>query len=492
MHDLECLNISKRFGSFTAVDDVSFQIPAGSFFSILGPSGCGKTTLMRMIAGFEEPASGDIRIKGNSVLGTPPNRRNVKMVFQHLALFPMMNVGENIAYGLRCHGAGRADIKRKVADVLARVGLPGVEAKEISQLSGGQKQRIAIARCMVLEPDVLLLDEPLGALDLKLRERMKVELKLLQHQFATTFVYITHDQSEALVMSDQVAVMNAGKFEQVGTPQELYYNPNTAFVAGFVGDSNRWRGRVVSAGNDGCKSRRRRDPVGRSPRAERRGAQPGDAWRFSSGPDAIAIALKGTAARPAENNVLNGCVDSLLFNGADSRVLVQIGDGRSRSGGVERSGALADLRAGDSIELVWPHRQTNCFRSKWIGRDVVQRRRASDVKLAADAAAPLAASSDRPAARRHCRDSLREKLGPRPIHLWPVELRRFRFTRADLLEHAAADRGDSILVTAVTLVIAFPVAYYIAKVALAGETRAALFLLCRAALGERSCVRLAG
>jgi spermidine/putrescine transport system ATP-binding protein len=203
MHDLECLNVSKRFGSFTAVDDVSFQIPAGSFFSILGPSGCGKTTLMRMIAGFEEPASGDIRIKGNSVLGTPPNRRNVKMVFQHLALFPMMNVGENIAYGLRCHGAGRADIKRKVADVLARVGLPGVEAKEISQLSGGQKQRIVIARCMVLEPDVLLLDEPLGALDLKLRERMKVELKLLQHQFATTFVYITHDQSEALVMSDQ-------------------------------------------------------------------------------------------------------------------------------------------------------------------------------------------------------------------------------------------------------------------------------------------------
>ena len=235
--DLECVDLSKRFGPFTAVDDVSFGVPRGSFFSILGPSGCGKTTLMRMIAGFETPSAGDIRLKGKSVVGMPPNRRNVKMVFQHLALFPMMNVGENIAYGLRCRGEGRAEIERKVADVLARIGLPGVAGKEVSQLSGGQKQRIAIARCMVLEPDVLLLDEPLGALDLKLRERMKIELKQLQSQFATTFLYITHDQSEALVMSDRVAVMNAGRFDQVGSPQELYHQPASAFVAGFVGDS---------------------------------------------------------------------------------------------------------------------------------------------------------------------------------------------------------------------------------------------------------------
>jgi spermidine/putrescine transport system ATP-binding protein len=241
-YDLECLGITKRFGAFTAVNNVSFDIPSGSFFSILGPSGCGKTTLMRMIAGFEEPSAGDIRLKGRSVTGTPPNKRNVKMVFQHLALFPMMNVGENIAYGLRCAGLNRDEIKRRVGDVLARIGLPGVADKEINQLSGGQKQRIAIARCMVLEPDVLLLDEPLGALDLKLREHMKIELKLLQHQFDTTFVYITHDQSEALVMSDRVAVMNGGRFEQVGTPQELYHSPSDGFVAGFVGDSNRWQG----------------------------------------------------------------------------------------------------------------------------------------------------------------------------------------------------------------------------------------------------------
>src|SRR5262245_14075052 len=181
MLDLQCEHLTKAFGLFTAVDNVSFEIQRGSFFSILGPSGCGKTTLMRMIAGFEEPNNGDIRIKGRSVLELAPNKRNVKMVFQHLALFPMMNVGENIAYGLRCRGENRTAIRRKAASVLDRIGLPGVEDKQISQLSGGQKQRVAIARCMVLEPDVLLLDEPLGALDLKLREHMRIELKQLQH-----------------------------------------------------------------------------------------------------------------------------------------------------------------------------------------------------------------------------------------------------------------------------------------------------------------------
>lgn len=249
-YDLECKTLTKKFGSFTAVDDVSFEIPNGSFFSILGPSGCGKTTLMRMIAGFDSPNSGDIHIKGESVLALPPNKRNVKMVFQHLALFPMMNVSENIAYGLRCKGVDKHDIKRRVAEVLARVGLPDAGSKEVSQLSGGQKQRIAIARCMVLDPDVLLLDEPLGALDLKLREHMKIELKQLQAQFDTTFVYITHDQSEALVMSDHVAVMKDGRFEQVGTPQDLYHQPQTPFVAGFVGDSNQWQGKVTRCEGD--------------------------------------------------------------------------------------------------------------------------------------------------------------------------------------------------------------------------------------------------
>ena len=236
--------LTRRFGDTIAVDEVSFAVPRGSFFSILGPSGCGKTTIMRMIAGFLQPSSGDILIRGKSVLDVPPNKRPVNMVFQHLALFPMMNIEDNIGYGLRRAGLPRAEIAAKVAAALERIGLPGIGKRKVQELSGGQKQRVAIARCMVLEPDVLLLDEPLGALDLKLREHMKIELKALQAAFDTTFVYITHDQSEALVMSDQIAVMNAGRFEQIGTGQELYYRPETPFVAGFVGESNRWRGKV--------------------------------------------------------------------------------------------------------------------------------------------------------------------------------------------------------------------------------------------------------
>lgn len=251
MYDLQCERLTKRFGQHIAVNDVSFDVPRGSFFSILGPSGCGKTTLMRMIAGFETPTGGDIRIKGASVLSTPPNRRSVKMVFQHLALFPMMNVGENIAYGLRCRGENKADIGRKVAAVLERIGLPDVAEKQVSQLSGGQKQRIAIARCMVLEPDVLLLDEPLGALDLKLRQEMQNELKAVQKRTGKTFVFVTHDQEEAMSMSDLVAVMNRGRIEQIASPREIYSRPATAFVAGFIGAANMLDAEVEGVDGDG-------------------------------------------------------------------------------------------------------------------------------------------------------------------------------------------------------------------------------------------------
>ena len=242
--DLSVKNIVKTFQEFTAVDNVSFNVPQGNFFSILGPSGCGKTTLLRMIAGFTEPDRGDIEIRGKSVLGTPPNKRPVNLIFQHLALFPMMNVSQNIAFGLQRRRENRTDIATKVEAILERVGLPGFGEKKIDQLSGGQQQRIAIARSLVMDPTVLLLDEPLGALDLKLRDQMKVELKKLQSQVGTTFVYITHDQSEALVMSDHVAVMNAGRFEQIDTPQNLYSDPQTPFVARFVGENNAWSGRI--------------------------------------------------------------------------------------------------------------------------------------------------------------------------------------------------------------------------------------------------------
>ncbi|MEM6375800.1 MAG: ABC transporter ATP-binding protein [Pseudomonadota bacterium] len=363
-NDLECVSVSKQFGDIRAVENVSFEIPKGSFFSILGPSGCGKTTLMRMIAGFEDPSEGDIFIKGKSVLNTPPNKRNVKMVFQHLALFPMMNVFENIAYGLRCRGETKSNITRKVADVLERIALPDVGAREIHQLSGGQKQRIAIARCMVLDPDVLLLDEPLGALDLKLREAMKIELKLLQHQFDTTFIYITHDQSEALVMSDNVAIMNNGRFEQVGTPQGLYHDPKTAFVAGFVGDNNHWQGQTSALNGD------RVDLVtqtGLPMKGRLRGpasAQARSPLTIYVRPEFITTqkSQSGTAqATSSDDNSLEGKIDSLLFNGANSRILVR-GPGQELiEADIVLTGGTDDLRPGDAVQLSWPADQTMCF-----------------------------------------------------------------------------------------------------------------------------------
>jgi len=362
-HDLQCVDVKKHFGSVRAVDEVSLNIPKGSFFSILGPSGCGKTTLMRMIAGFESPDSGDIRIKGNSVIGTPPNRRNVKMVFQHLALFPMMNVYENIAYGLRCTGASKDVIRNKVHDVLERISLPDVANREITQLSGGQKQRIAIARRMVLDPDVLLLDEPLGALDLKLREAMKIELKLLQHQFDTTFVYITHDQSEALVMSDNVAIMNEGKFVQTGTPQELYHEPSAAFVASFVGDTNRWSGRVIGVSGKGVKVE---TEAGLAITGSVRGSvapKAGDMVSVFVRPEFITVKKrKSRSARSAgAKNTMDGTIDSILFNGANSRALVRDNAGELIEADVVLTGGTDDLKPKQNVRMEWSSDQTMCF-----------------------------------------------------------------------------------------------------------------------------------
>ena len=233
---LEVKNVSKHFEDFTAVKNVDFVVEEGGFFSILGSSGCGKTTLLRMIAGFLHESEGEIIIRGESMKGIPPEKRPVNIVFQNLALFPMMNVRENVAFGLKRQKLHKTEIDSRVAEMLERVSLQGYEKKKVTELSGGQKQRVAIARSLVMKPSILLLDEPLGALDRKLREHMKVELKLLQKEIGTTFIYITHDQSEALVMSDKVAVMHEGSFEQLDTPRNLYKHPKTAFVAGFVGD----------------------------------------------------------------------------------------------------------------------------------------------------------------------------------------------------------------------------------------------------------------
>ncbi|EPX77576.1 ABC transporter ATP-binding protein [Litoreibacter arenae] len=358
--DLECRDISKSFDDFKAVNDVSFSVPQGTFFSILGPSGCGKTTLLRMIAGFQEPSSGDLLIKGKSVLDVPPNKRPVSMVFQHLALFPMMNIGANVGFGLRQRGVNKTDITKQVERVLERVGLGGVAERPVSSLSGGQKQRVAIARCMVLEPDVLLLDEPLGALDLKLREHMKIELKQLQSEFNTTFVYITHDQSEALVMSDQIAVMNQGVFEQVGTAKELYYEPDTAFVAGFVGEANRFTAKVKGSAG-GSVEMVTSDGQTLHGLDARRSLSVGDSVDIFVRPEAVRLS-RNQADVAAMGNTGQGKVANILFNGANSQLIL-----RDQTTGAElnvalpQTGEFRDLARDDVIHFGWEQQQTRVY-----------------------------------------------------------------------------------------------------------------------------------
>jgi spermidine/putrescine transport system ATP-binding protein len=357
--DLEVRELVKRFATHVAVDRVAFSVQRGSFFSILGPSGCGKTTLLRMIAGFIQPDSGEIAIRGRSMAGVAPNRRPVNMVFQHLALFPMMSVGENVAFGLARRGVGRAERMRRAQQMLERVGLAGAAGKRIEELSGGQRQRVAIARSMVLEPTLLLLDEPLGALDLKLREHMKLELKQLQSAFGTTFVYITHDQSEALVLSDHVGVMNHGRFEQLGTPQQLYYAPASAFVAGFVGANNRLAGTVVHV--DGALVEL---AVGGSWRVQARAAGAmacGAAAQAFVRPEAMTLA-RSAAELPPGQPAHTAEVVSLLFDGANSVVLLREQQSRLELRiALPQTGAFADLRPGAALYFGFDAQRAICF-----------------------------------------------------------------------------------------------------------------------------------
>jgi spermidine/putrescine transport system ATP-binding protein len=247
--DLILKNLTKSYGDFNAVDDLSLVIPKGSFFALLGPSGCGKTTTLRMVAGLEEPTSGSIFVGETDITDMKPYRRPVNTVFQNYALFPHLTIFENIAFGLRRRGITEAEVKTAVDKVLNLIELPQLATRKPNQLSGGQQQRIAVARAIVNRPALLLLDEPLGALDLKLRRQMQIELKWIQTEIGITFVHVTHDQEEAMTMADTIAVMNKGKIEQMGTPEELYDSPKTAFVANFLGQSNLIPGEV--SGNDG-------------------------------------------------------------------------------------------------------------------------------------------------------------------------------------------------------------------------------------------------
>jgi spermidine/putrescine transport system ATP-binding protein len=357
--DLVADTVTKRFADHLAVDALSFSVQRGSFFSILGPSGCGKTTLLRMIAGFIVPDGGDIVIGGKNMRDVAPNRRPVNMVFQQLALFPMMSVGENVAFGLARRGVARAERLRRSHAMLERVGLHGSAGKRIDELSGGQRQRVAIARSLVLEPTLLLLDEPLGALDLKLREHMKIELKQLQAAFGTTFVYITHDQSEALVLSDRVGVMSHGRFEQLGTPQDLYYRPQTPFVAGFVGANNRIVGRA-SAVSGGMVEITTAD--GWVIHARGQGSiAVGDAVEGFARPE---IASLGRHARelPGGQPSHSGQVQSLLFDGANSAVLLE--ETRTRREfriALPQTGQFSDLKSQEAVHFSFDPERAVCF-----------------------------------------------------------------------------------------------------------------------------------
>ncbi len=239
-------HVSIRFGSYTAVDNAHLSIQGGEFFSFLGPSGCGKTTLLRCISGFVQPTEGRVLIGGQDMRNVGPNKRPTALIFQNLALFPLLSVAENIAFPLEVRGVSRKNRRRRADELLEMIALPGTGDKKVHELSGGQRQRVAIARALAADPDILLLDEPLSALDLKLRQHMRTELRAIQQRVGLTFIYITHDQGEALTMSDRVAVMNAGVIEQVGDPKTIYNRPRTPFVASFVGETNRIPGEVVS------------------------------------------------------------------------------------------------------------------------------------------------------------------------------------------------------------------------------------------------------
>jgi len=309
-------HVTKRFGGTVAVDNAHFGVRRGEFFSLLGPSGCGKTTLLRMIAGFEFPSDGTILIDGHDVTDMPPNRRPTNMVFQSYAIFPHLNVFDNIAYGLRKERLAKADLARRVDEVLAMIKLEGFGSRRSDQLSGGQRQRVALARALVRRPKVLLLDEPLGALDKRLREAMQIELRALQRSVGITFVFVTHDQEEALSMSDRIAVMSAGKVLQIAAPRELYEAPNCREVADFIGTMNFFQGRISGADGDDLTIDAR--PVG-SLRARGSG-RPGEAVIVAVRPEKIALAL----TPPPSGNVIKGTVAANAYLGERSHLNVTV------------------------------------------------------------------------------------------------------------------------------------------------------------------------
>ncbi len=370
--DVELRSVTKRYGSLAAVDDVSLEVRKGEFLSLLGPSGCGKTTTLRMISGSEQPDEGELLIGGENAVGIPPYKRNVNTVFQAYALFPHMTILDNVAYGLKQRKIGKSERYAKAREALELVKLTGREHHRPTQLSGGQQQRVALARALVMSPRVLLLDEPLGALDLKLRKQMQIELKRIQQQVGITFVYVTHDQGEALSMSDRIAVMANGKIEQLGEPREIYDRPASAFVADFIGDMNFVEADVVQSG-DGTFTA----DAGASIVIRGRGAAtPGARVRIGIRPERLVVhpytprrgvglteppmsggaSSAGATAGNLRENVAAGDVITKMYLGDQLQIVARLANDVEvvvREQRAEADQGLDDLHPGDRIVVQW-------------------------------------------------------------------------------------------------------------------------------------------
>jgi spermidine/putrescine transport system ATP-binding protein len=344
--EVQLVDLVKRFGDFTAVAGVNLQMPSGEFFSLLGPSGCGKTTSLRMIAGFERPTEGQILLDGVDMAQVPPHKRNVNTVFQSYALFPHLTVSENVAFGLRYQKASKQETQQRVGQALELVQLTGYEKRRPTQLSGGQQQRVALARALILNPAVLLLDEPLGALDAKLRKRLQIELKALQEEVGITFIYVTHDQEEALTMSDRIAVMSQGRVEQVGPPKEIYEEPATAYVADFLGVSNLMEAKVTGTTADGCIVR-----LGEFEIVAGKGdtSVTGDV-KMTIRPERVVLAASGTTGE----NCIPGMVDRTVYVGSIMQILLNLPSGSRIQAWVPNDGTAEGYLSGTPVTVCMP------------------------------------------------------------------------------------------------------------------------------------------
>jgi spermidine/putrescine transport system ATP-binding protein len=347
VEDLHMVGLTKRFATMTAVDDLNLTIPAGSFFALLGPSGCGKTTTLRMVAGLEDPTGGSILVGDREITQLRPYQRPVNTVFQSYALFPHLDIFENVAFGLRRRGI--KDVKKQVEDMLELVELTSMARRKPGQLSGGQQQRVAVARALINQPDVLLLDEPLGALDLKLRRQMQIELKRIQTEVGITFVHVTHDQEEAMTMADTVAVMNHGRIEQMGSPVDIYESPRTAFVANFLGQSNLFPGSVVSREGDVVvvEAHGQRFSIPSS-----RVATAGSSVVVGVRPEKVTIRRANGAGAEGVNSVA-GIVTDASFTGMSTQYLVRTAWGQELQVFAQNLSADEPIRLGDDVLLAW-------------------------------------------------------------------------------------------------------------------------------------------